>query len=48
MIVADTNISVDLLDTENNMVVGDVNIKDETERVLPTVADVRAWQNEYR
>lgn len=35
MIVADTNISVDLLDTENNMVVGDVNIKDEPERVLP-------------
>ena len=35
MIVADTNISVDLLDTENNTVVGDVNIKDEPERVLP-------------
>lgn len=35
MIVADTNISVDLLDNENNMVVGDVNIKDEPERVLP-------------
>lgn len=35
MIVADTNISVDLLDTENNTVVGDVNIKDEPEKVLP-------------
>ncbi len=35
LIVADTDISVDLLDTENNSVVGDVNIKDEPEKVLP-------------
>ena len=35
MIVADTDISVDLLDTENSTVVGDVSIKDEPEKVLP-------------